>query len=205
VALILASASPRRAALLSHAGYEFVVEPAHFDEDEYLEQFLPKKLAIFLADAKAREIARRFPDDVVLAADSFVAFGDTPLGKPSSTAEAREMIQLLGGATHLVITAVAVHCASRELELEEAVMSAVRMRSLTAGELADYLASERWRTKAGGYGIQDPDPIVTCVAGSPTNVVGLPMGTTRSLLARAGIVPRASDNAPGGQGGVRSV
>ena len=205
MALILASASPRRATLLTQAGYDFVIEPAHFDEDAYLDAYPPRQLAAFLADAKAREIAPRFPDDVILAADTVVAFGDTCLGKPANPLEAREMIKLLGGATHLVITGVAVHCRAQKLELEEIVMSSVRMRHLDARELEAYVASERWRGKAGGYGIQDPGAIVTCLAGSPTNVVGLPMGQTRALLARAGITPRRSDNDSGGHDGRQSV
>jgi septum formation protein len=204
VPLILASASPRRADLLTRAGYDFAVEPAEFDEDAYLDQYAPRELAAFLADAKARRVAARHPDDVVLAADTVVAFGDTALGKPATPLEAREMIRLLAGATHLVITGVAVHAPSQKLELGETVMSAVRMRPLDALELEEYIASERWRGKAGGYGIQDPSPIVTCLSGSPSNVVGLPMARTRSLLARAGVTP-GSDNDSSGRGGGPSV
>ena len=189
MALILASASPRRADLLKHAGYDFVVDAADVDEDAYLDQYPPRELAAFLAYAKARQVAERHPKDVVLAADTVVAFGETCLGKPTNALEAREIVRLLGGATHLVITGVAVHAPSQRLELGETVMSAVRMRTLDARELEEYVASERWRGKAGGYGIQDPSPIVTCIAGSSTNVVGLPMAQARAMLARVGIVP----------------
>jgi septum formation protein len=204
VALILASASPRRADLLKRAGYDFVVDAADFDEDAYLDQYPPRELAAFLAYAKARQVADRHPKDVVLAADTVVAFGETCLGKPTNALEAREIVRLLGGATHLVITGVAVHAPSQRLELGETVMSAVRMRTLDPRELEEYVASERWRGKAGGYGIQDPAPIVTCISGSSTNVVGLPMAQARAMLARVGIVPR-SDNDSGGHGASRSV
>jgi septum formation protein len=205
VKLILASASPRRAALLSQAGYEFVVHASNFDEAAQLEKILPRKLAGFLATGKARDVAARFPEDVILAADTVIAFGDTPLGKPHDANDARDMIRLLGGATHVVITGVAVHCLARKIELEETAMSAVRMMPLCASELDRYVASERWRGKAGGYGIQDAESIVTCVGGSVSNVVGLPMSLTRRLLAQAGVVPGRSDNGLAGHGGGPSV
>jgi septum formation protein len=204
VALILASASPRRADLLRRAGYTFLIDPAELDEEAYLDQYPPRELAAFLAYAKARQVADRHPGDVVLAADTVVAFGETCLGKPSGPLEAREMIRLLAGATHLVITGVAVHAPSLRLELGETVMSAARMRPLDPRELEAYVSSERWRGKAGGYGIQDASPIVTCLSGSSTNVVGLPMAQARTLLARVGVLPR-SDNDSSGHGGGPSV
>jgi len=178
--------------LLCEAGYEFQVHPAHLDEDRYLDKFLPRQLAGFLASAKAWEIAKQFPDDVTLAADTVIAFGDVALGKPADPTAAREMIALLGGATHLVITGIAVHCPARKIELAASEMSAVRMRVLAPAELDEYVASDRWRGKAGGYGIQDADPIVSCIGGSISNVIGLPMMQTQELLEQAGILP--SDN-----------
>jgi septum formation protein len=189
VKLILASASPRRAALLRQAGYAFAVHPPNLDEDQYLEKFSPQQLAAFLATAKAWEIATRFPDDVTLAADTVIAFGDTALGKPADAAAAREMIRFLGGATHVVITGIAVLAPARKIELGLTVLSAVRMRVLTASELDEYVRSDRWQGKAGGYGVQDAAPIVTCVGGSVSNVVGLPMTQTRQLLQQAGVLP----------------
>jgi septum formation protein len=203
VKLILASASPRRAALLREAGYEFQVQPAHLDEDRYLEKFLPRQLAGFLASAKAWEIAKQFPDDVTLAADTVIAFGDMALGKPADPAAARDMISLLGGATHLVITGIAVHCPARKIELGAAVMSAVRMRVLTPAELDEYVSSDRWHGKAGGYGIQDADPIGCIII----NVIGLTMTQTRELLQQAGIPAKTTpdNNDKCGQSGGPSV
>ena len=205
--LILASASPRRAALLREAGYEFQVHPGHLDEDRYLDKFSPRQLAAFLATAKAWEIAKQFPDDVTLAADTVIAFGDMSLGKPADPAAARDMIGLLGGATHQVITGIAVHCPARKIELGAVAMSAVRMRVLGSAELEAYLSSGRWHGKAGGYGIQDADPIVTCLGGSISNVIGLPMTQTRELLQQAGIPATTTpdNNDKCGQGGGPSV
>ena len=189
--LILASASPRRQQLLRDAGYDFVVHPANIDEDDHPGRILPAELAEYLAVQKAKAVALlpQFRDDVILAADTVVAFGDRSLGKPADAAEARRMLDLLSGTTHIVITGVSVirlqHIARSR------VMSAVRMRVLTAKEIADYVAGKQWQGKAGGYGIQDRDPFVIRQAGCHTNIVGLPMPETQRLLKQAGILPAA--------------
>ena len=190
--LILASASPRRQQLLRDAGYEFTVEPASIDEDAAARELTardlaPGDLAEYLARLKADTVASRFPDNVVLAADTVVAFAETVLGKPRDAADARRMLALLGGTVHSVITGVAVVQASANFSRHTRVLSAVHMRSLTEQEIAQYVASNQWQGKAGGYGIQDPDPFVTRTSGCLTNIVGLPMHTTAELLREAGI------------------
>ena len=190
--LILASASPRRQQLLRDAGYDFVVHPADIDEDDHPPRILPADLAEYLAAQKAKAVAaeERFRHDVILAADTVVAFGDRPLGKPADAADARKMLDLLSGTTHIVITGLAVCRPASAQTARSRVMSAVRMRMLSPEEIARYVATNDWQGKAGGYGIQDKDPFVTRVAGCHTNIVGLPVPETRRLLADAGIVPR---------------
>ena len=185
--LILASSSPRRAALLREAGYVFAVDPAEVDEDRYPGKPLPRDLAVLLARAKARVAAGRHPGDVVLAADTVVAFGDVPLGKPHGPEHAREMLTLLSGTTQVVVTAVAVAGPDPEVIRVASALSAVRMRTMTGARLDEYVASNLWQGKAGGYGIQDRDPIVTCIGGSVSNVIGLPMPETQRLLAQVGV------------------
>ena len=191
--LILASASPRRQSLLAEAGYEFVVQPANIDEAAVAPNLLPGEVVIQLATTKARTIAEQNPEDVVLAADTVVAFGDRIIGKPSDAGHAREMLALLAGTTHLAVTGLAVICVSTAFNKSRRVMSAVRMKHLTAAEIDAYVATGEWQGKAGGYGIQDPDPFVTRISGSRSNIVGLPMGATRQLLAEAGIHHTARD------------
>lgn len=192
--LILASASPRRQQLLREAGYDFVVRAADIDEDDHPPRILPADLAEYLAAQKAGAVASdpQFRDDVVLAADTVVAFGDRPLGKPADPDDARRMLQLLSGTTHIVITGVAVVRPSTGHSARGRVMSAVKMRPLTADEISRYVAGNDWQGKAGGYGIQDRDPFVTRVAGCHTNIVGLPVPETCRMLSQAGIVPRTS-------------
>ena len=192
-ALVLASASPRRRGLLHEAGYAFEVHPADIDEDDHPVNLLPGDLAEWLAREKAAVIALRFPDSVVLAADTVVAFGDAILGKPEDAGHAREMLRHLGGTTHMVVTGVAVQRASDNFRRALRVISAVHMRKLTDDEIERYIASNDWQGKAGGYGIQDDDPFVTRISGSMTNIVGLPMDETRAILSEAGVeVARAA-------------
>jgi septum formation protein len=190
--LILASASPRRRELLFSAGYDFEVHPADIDEEDYPAGTLPADLAQLLATLKARALVARFPDDVVLAADTVVAFGDRPLGKPGDETEAGEMLRLLAGTTHVVITGVCVIHSAVGFERAARAMSAVHMRELTDREVKSYVQTGDWRGKAGGYGIQDdhPDPFVTRMSGSHTNIVGLPMELTTELLSIAGVKKR---------------
>jgi len=192
--LILASASPRRRELLREAGYDFEVHPADIDEEDYPPQTLPAEIAQRLAMLKAEAMVGKFPAEVILAADTVVAFGDVPLGKPENEKEAMEMLQLLSGTTHIVVTGVTVLRPSTRFRISTRVMSAVRMKVWTARELERYVASGDWQGKAGGYGIQDDrsDPFVTRMAGSQTNIVGLPMEATAELLASAGVLPSAA-------------
>jgi septum formation protein len=186
--LILASASPRRELLLREAGYMFVIDPADVDEEDHPADLAPGKLALLLARRKADVVAARHPRDVVLAADTVVAVGGQILGKPHDRAHARQMLSQLSGTTHQVITAVAVaRNAPLKISREVCVISTVQMRQLSTQEIEDYVQSEAWRGKAGGYGIQDRDPFVTRMSGSLTNIVGLPMDETAELLEDAGI------------------
>jgi septum formation protein len=188
---ILASASPRRRELLMAAGYDFEVHPANIDEDDYPAKILPADLSLRLAMLKAQAIQDKFPDAVVLAADTVVAFGDRSLGKPADAAEAAKMLDLLSGTTQIVITGLAVAHHAKSFNQFARVMSAVRMRLLTKDEIRTYVATGDWKGKAGGYGIQDhrADPFVTRMTGSHSNIVGLPMKKTMELLNAAGVVP----------------
>mgnify|MGYP000112009790 CR=1 FL=1 len=188
--LILASASPRRQDLLRDAGYDFAVHPAAIDESGAPDDLTPTNLAKHLSFEKAAFVAAQFPDKLVLAADTLVVFGDRPIGKPENADDARRIITLLAGTTHLVITGVTVMSMSGFQQTRSAI-SAVRMRVMAPAEIEQYVASGRWQGKAGGYGIQDPDPIVVRSGGSVSNIIGLPMEIASEMLAEAGVFPRS--------------
>lgn len=186
--LILASSSPRRKSLLEEAGYKFLIHPADVDETPP-PNILPVELAELLSLAKGNAVAEKYPEDVVLAADTVVAFGDYILGKPADAAQARNMLSLLSGTTHIVITGVTVIRKSAGINRSVHVMSAVRMGMLSQRQIEQYVAGNQWQGKAGGYGIQDPDPFVERIRGCHTNIVGLPMKTTKRMLEGVGIFP----------------
>lgn len=187
--LILASASPRRQELLREAGYTFDVRPADIDESIYPPGLSPGELALYLAEKKAQTIAASFDDEVVLAADTVVALDGSIFGKPADRDDARRMLSRLSGTTHWVLTGIAVVCQSISFCRSRVVESSVQMRPLSAGEMEAYLDTSNWQGKAGGYGIQDPDPFVTRITGSLTNIVGLPMEEAVELLAAAEAMP----------------
>ncbi|QOV88511.1 Maf family protein [Humisphaera borealis] len=187
--LILASGSPRRLELLREAGYAFDVHPADVDESDFPPSLSPAEIAELLANRKADTVARRFPDDLVLAADTVVALGNQMLGKPADADDARRILRSLSGTLHQVITAVVLCRASTGTRLSKTVRSSVSMREMTDQELEAYIATGLWEGKAGAYGIQDNDPFVTRIDGSLTNIVGLPMEQTRAMLSDCGYEP----------------
>ena len=184
--LVLASASPRRIALLAQIGLEpDAVMPATVDETPRPDE-TPAAHALRLAEEKARAIAAREAGAFVLGADTVVACGRRILGKPATEDEARRCLALLSGRRHRVHGGIAVatpggKIASRRVE------TAVLFKRLTDDEIADYLATGEWRDKAGGYAIQGRAArFVRGIVGSYSNVVGLPLYETVALLAGQG-------------------
>lgn len=179
--LILASRSPQRVRLLIEAGYEFTTDPADIDEQAYPKDLPPHEIARWLACAKAESLRGRHPNDLILAADTLVVLGNQILGKPDNEHEAYQMLEQLSGSTHQVITGIALLGPDHQPYIVDHVTSDVQMKVLTSQQMRDYVASGDWRGKAGGYGIQDPDPFVVCLTGSFSNIVGLPMERIQEL------------------------
>lgn len=184
VRLILASASQRRAELLRHLGLDFKVVPS--DAAELAAgQLSPLELCQINAHRKARAVAKRFPDALVLGADTLVFLGQEILGKPADLADARQMLGRLQGRTHQVVTGVSlVHLRSHRESLF-AVSTDVRFRALSPEQIERYLAEVNPLDKAGAYAIQEHGEwIVEEISGSFTNVVGLPLERVEAELAR---------------------
>jgi septum formation protein len=177
--LALASASPRRIALLAQIGItpDRTITP-NIDETA-LHSELPRQHAARLARAKA---AAGPSGHFVLAADTVVAAGRRILGKPTTGDEARAILSLLSGRRHRVYTAV-VLAAPDGRRAERLVQSIVAFARIAPAEMATYLATGEWRGKAGGYAIQGQAAcFVRFLSGSYSNVVGLPLFETAQLL-----------------------
>ena len=187
--LVLASASPRRAELLSTAGFTFDVQPVDVDETprpaepptDYVLRVARDKAAAWRIQHNADATA------CVLAADTVVVADGRILGKPSNREGAREMLTLLAGTTHLVHTGVVIRLADEEVA--EVVTTRVRFVDLSESEIEWYLQSGEAEGKAGAYGIQGrASRFVDWIEGSWSNVVGLPVATVYRMLTGAGVL-----------------
>jgi septum formation protein len=184
--LVLASASPRRRELLSGISPQFEVVPSAIEET--LEGGPAPAAVARLALRKARAVAARAVEAVVVAADTVVVLDGTALGKPADAREARAMLRRLRGREHEVITGVAVVDSRTGREASISVVSQVRMAGYSDATLEAYVATGAPLDKAGAYAIQDlGGALVERLAGSYTNVVGLPVEETRRLLAEFGV------------------
>jgi septum formation protein len=186
--LILASASPRRAELLTSAGFDFEVAPADVDESRHPGE-QPASYALRVAVAKADAAARVGGNAgrVVLAADTIVVIGNRILGKPVGDADARSMLRLLSGTVHTVLTAVVVRTGS--VQRSDVVSTRVHVRPLTDDDITWYIRTKEPEGKAGAYAIQGRAArFVDWIDGSWSNVVGLPIATVDRLLSELGRV-----------------
>lgn len=193
--VILASSSPRRLQLLQQIGIEAEVRPAAFDE------LSTGKMAdeVVLANAvgKCQAVCAAGGDKVpVIAADTVVVLDGQILGKPKDAADAVRMLTELSGRTHKVLTGVAVSFDGRQLA--EVCETEVIFRTLTAAEIADYVATGEPLDKAGAYGIQGRGAVfVEKINGCYNNVVGLPLTRLHLMLAKLGVDGNAAKDNQG--------
>jgi septum formation protein len=180
--LVLASASPRRLDLLRQVGIEpATIDPAHIDETPSPRE-LPRAYALRMAKAKLAAVACRHPAATVLAADSVVVCGRRILPKAETVDEARSCLGLLSGRRHRVLGGIAVGAPQGPIRTR-LVETVVRFKRLERAEIDDYIESDEWRGKAGGYAIQGRAArFVSFLSGSYSNVVGLPLYETVGLL-----------------------
>ena len=190
--IILASASPRREHLLREMGLRYtIVRPD--DVEELLGGAAPDVVAMQNAQRKARAVAGRHPDSMVLGADTIVVLDGKIFGKPRDLEDALQMVGQLSGRRHEVITGVCLVHHALNTELIFAETTHVWMRPLTRPEIAEYLAKINPLDKAGAYAIQEHSGgIVERIEGSYHNVMGLPTERLAATLERIGMVFRAS-------------
>ncbi|OGP73991.1 MAG: septum formation protein Maf [Deltaproteobacteria bacterium RBG_16_49_23] len=189
--LILASRSPRRYDLLKQLGLDFNVIHSQVEED-FPAAESPRKHVIRLAEAKAMDVSNRYIDCWVIGADTIVYVDGQILGKPRNKEEARQMLQLISGKEHRVLTGISVRHSDKGKGEREAVETAVRVKPLSPVEMDWYIGTGEPFDKAGGYGIQGIGSfMIESINGSYTNVVGLPLCELLQMLVRLGAITMA--------------
>jgi septum formation protein len=173
--IILASRSPRRAALLKQIGLEFQIIPSPVEENFDL-PLAPEEFARHHAREKASAVAGAHPDSLVIGADTIVVLNGKILGKPGNEHASRAMLQSLSGHTHTVYTGVSLHWQDQNVEDTFVVATQVTFQHLTPAEIEYYITHYRPFDKAGSYGIQDWFAVcVKEIRGCFYNVVGFPL------------------------------
>ncbi len=185
--LILASNSPRRSYLLEQAGLTFTVIPSGFDEKSVTVS-KPENYVKVLAEAKASDVSKSYPESWVIGADTIVVIDGIILGKPDSKEQARTMLKRLSGKTHHVYTGYCICCRAKERSFSDTVKTDVLFKNLADNEIEWYINTSEPFDKAGAYAIQGLGTfIVKSIKGSYTNVVGLPVCEVIEYLIGEGI------------------
>ena len=185
--IILASASPRRKEILEKTGLKFrVVESRR--EEKMDTGLKPRDLVKFLSREKAREVARRHGNALVIAADTIVVLRGRIFGKPCDKEEAKEMLRGFSGKAHSVITGFTIIDTASKKELSGSVSSKVFFKRLSANEIEAYIRSGEPLDKAGAYGIQGLGAVlIKRIEGDFFNVMGLPLNALAESLKKFGV------------------
>jgi septum formation protein len=185
--IILASASPRRKELLEKTGLAFKVDPSDCAEDRH-NGLPPESLAKAISINKAALAAVKYPDAIVIAADTFGVIRGKIIGKPETAAEAIKMLRRLSGKSHRVITGLTVIDTARHKMITRVVETRVYIKKMTEAEIQNYVATGEPLDKAGAYAIQGRGAfLVEKIAGDYYNVVGLPLQTLAAVLKELGV------------------
>jgi len=185
--IVLASGSPRRKELLEKVGLVFKVDPSELTEPARPD-LKPLALAKFISLSKASAVASRYPDAIVIAADTFGVLRGKILGKPQSEDEARSMLTYLSGISHLVITGFTIIDTRSGKSVTRTVETRVFIRKLSPGEIDNYIKSGEPLDKAGAYAVQGLGSlIVDRIEGDYYNVVGLPLCELSEALKTFGV------------------
>jgi septum formation protein len=185
--IILASGSPRRKEILGLTGLPFTVDPGEYEEDMG-SPMEPHRLARRLSIRKAKSVAGKYGDALVIAADTFIVFGRKLLGKPHTAEEARGMLKMLSGRSHSVVTGYTILDTASGRKITRSVETKVWFKKMTAEEIDAYVQTKEPLDKAGAYAIQGLGAvIVKKIEGDYFNVVGLPLFDLVESLKKFGI------------------
>ncbi len=185
--IILASASPRRKELLELIGLQFEVDPADYKEDMNL-KLSPHELARALSLEKAKSVAGKYNNAIIIAADTFVIIRGQILGKPHTEEEAKRMLMSLDGVTHSVITGFTILDTDTGKKISRSVETKVTFKKLTEKEIDAYVKTKEPLDKAGACAIQGLGSVlVKRIEGDYFNVIGLPLCPVAECLKEFGI------------------
>jgi len=184
--LILASASPRRKQLLAEAGYVFeTLPPDEHAEDERWANELPTDYVRRLAFQKAKNVADKVEQGIILGGDTIVLCGESILEKPTDRNDARRMLQQLRGQVHSVLSGLCLikkEIGNETKVRQETATTRLIMLPISDDLLEAYLDNGAWQGKAGAFGYQDGNDWLTILDGSESNVVGLPLELFRTMV-----------------------
>ena len=185
--IILASASPRRKEILRKTGLNFSICTSDYKEDINL-SLKPRALAKFLSRKKAETVAHKYKNAIIIAADTFIVFKNRLLGKPRTDKEAEEMLNMLNGKAHSVITGFTIMDTASKKKLSRSVETEVYFKKLDRKEITAYVRSKEPLDKAGAYAIQGLGSVfIERIDGDFLNVVGLPLRALTESLKKFGI------------------
>ena len=185
--VILASTSPRRRVLLEKTGLMFEAISSDYEEDMTL-TLPPKELAIHLSFGKAKAVVEKYPDAIIIAADTFVVFQDSVLGKPHTPHNARIMLRMLSGNAHSVITGFTILEGPEGRRYSDTTQTNVYFKKLTDTEIDAYVASGEPLDKAGAYAIQGlGGELIEKIEGDYLSMVGLPVPAVMEVLKKFGV------------------
>ncbi len=180
--IILASTSPKRKELLEKAGLIFEVVPSNYEEDMTLD-LVPCELAKFLSKGKAKDVAKKFDDAIIISADTFVSFGDKIIGKPHTAEKAKMTLRTLSGNTHSVFTGFTIFDTKTGKIVSKAVETKVIFKELSDEIIDDYVKNGNPLRYAGSYTLNDiTDKFIEKIEGDPNNVIGLPVDAVMETL-----------------------
>ena len=186
--IILASASPRRKDILRMTGLKFSVFASDYEEDLNL-KLKPRELARFLSRKKAESVAHKYTGAIIIAADTFIVFKNRILGKPRNSKEAGQMLRMLNGKAHSVITGFTIMDTGSGKVSSRSVKTEVYFKKLSRQEIRAYVKSKEPLDKAGAYAIQGLGAVfIEKIDGDFFNVVGLPLCALTESLKEFGVV-----------------
>lgn len=180
--LLLASQSPRRAALLNEAGFSFEQQAPDFDDSFlHLPPLPPLQMVTLTAWVKAQNLAERYPEHTILAADTMICHQGRTLGKPADTTAARQILMTLHHHWQQVVTGIVI--CNRHRRWVDVVITGLQFQWPDDFDLEDYLATRQWQGKAGGYNLGElQDRWQFQLQGDPNNVIGLPVEHLKPIL-----------------------